>query len=73
VLGGPPDAFAAMVTVRLPLPETTYEAAVALQRRLAAEHRIETAIVAQAGALWVRVAAQAYNRLADYERLAAVL
>jgi isopenicillin-N epimerase len=72
-LGGPEDCFAAMATVRLPLAETTQEAAVALQRRLAAEHRIEAAIVAQAGALWVRVAAQAYNRLADYERLAAVL
>src|SRR5690349_7025119 len=67
-LGGPEDCFAAMATVRLPLAETTQEAAVALQRRLAAEHRIEAAIVAQAGALWVRVAAQAYNRLADYER-----
>jgi isopenicillin-N epimerase len=54
-------------------PEATLEAAVTLQRRLAAEHRIEVAIMAQAGALWVRVAAQAYNQLADYERLAAVL
>jgi len=72
-LGGPEDGFAAMVTVRLPLPEATHDAAVALQRRLASEHRIETAIMAQAGALWVRVAAQVYNQLADYERLAAVL
>jgi isopenicillin-N epimerase len=71
-LGGPPDSFAAMVTVRLPLPEATLDAAVALQRRLAAEHHIETAIMAQAGALWARVAAQAYNQLADYERLAVV-
>src|SRR5216683_277612 len=30
-------------------------------------------IIAQAGSLWVRIAAQAYNELADYERLAAVL
>ncbi|HEX6841907.1 MAG TPA: aminotransferase class V-fold PLP-dependent enzyme [Stellaceae bacterium] len=72
-LGGPEGSFAAMVTVRLPLPEATHEAAVALQRRLSAEHRIEAAIMAHAGALWVRVAAQAYNQLADYERLAAVL
>lgn len=72
-LGGPPDAFAAMVTVRLPLAETTPEAGLALQHRLADAHRIEAAIVAQAGSLWVRVAAQAYNELADYERLAAVL
>jgi isopenicillin-N epimerase len=72
-LGGPEDCFAAMVTVRLPRPEATVGAARALERRLAAEHRIEVAIMAQAGALWVRVAAQAYNQLADYERLAAVL
>ena len=72
-LGGPPDAFAAMVTVRLPVAETTPEAGLALQRRLAEEQRIEAAIIAQAGALWVRVAAQVYNELADYERLAAVL
>ena len=72
-LGGPPDSFAAMVTVRLPLPDATVDAAIALERRLAAEHRIEMAIMAQAGALWARVAAQAYNQLGDYERLAAVL
>ncbi len=72
-LGGPPDAFAAMVTVRLPVGEATPEAGRALQRRLAEEHRIEAAIVAQPGSLWVRVAAQAYNALADYERLAAVI
>jgi isopenicillin-N epimerase len=53
--------------------ETTPEAGLALQHRLADKHRIEAAIVAQAGSLWVRVAAQAYNELADYERLAAVL
>lgn len=72
-LGGPPDAFAAMVTVRLPLAEATPEAGRALQRRLAEEHRIEAAVVAQPGGLWVRVAAQAYNALADYERLAAAI
>jgi isopenicillin-N epimerase len=72
-LGGPPEAFAAMVTVRLPAGEATPEAGRALQRRLAEEHRIEAAIVAQSGSLWVRVAAQAYNALADYERLAAVI
>lgn len=70
-LGGPPDNFAAMVTVRLPLDgAATVERATALQRQLSDEHRIEVAIMAQAGALWARIAAQAYNELADYERLA---
>jgi isopenicillin-N epimerase len=72
-LGGPPEAFGAMVTVGLPVRETTPQAGLALQHRLADAHRIEAAVVAQAGSLWVRVAAQAYNELADYERLAAVL
>ena len=71
-LGGPAEAFAAMVTVRLPVKETTQEAGIALQHRLADRHRIEAAVVAQAGGLWVRVAAQAYNERSDYERLAAV-
>jgi hypothetical protein len=29
-------------------------------------------VIAQVGPLWARVSAQAYNELADYERLAAV-
>jgi isopenicillin-N epimerase len=72
-LGGPEDSFAAMVTVRLPVDDAaTPERSGALQRRLSDEHRIEVAIMAQAGALWARIAAQAYNEPADYERLAAL-
>ena len=72
-LGGPPEAFAAMVTVAAAGARDDAAGGPALQHRLADEHRIEAAVVAQAGSLWVRVAAQAYNELADYERLAAVL
>jgi isopenicillin-N epimerase len=72
-LGGPEDSFAAMVTVRLPLDgAATAERSGALQRWLSEEHRIEVAIMAQAGALWARIAAQAYNEPDDYERLAAL-
>jgi isopenicillin-N epimerase len=70
---GPESAFAAMVTVRLPAGDPTAESALAVQRRLQKDHNIATAIVVQAGALWVRIAAQAYNELADYERLARAL
>ena len=70
---GPLDAFAAMATVRLPLGgEATSARANTLMRELAERYRISAAVVALEGALWVRVAAQAYNESADYERLAAL-
>jgi isopenicillin-N epimerase len=72
-LTGPSDGFAAMVTVRLPLTgEATGARATALMRELAEKHRIGAAFVVLENALWVRVAAQAYNEMADYERLAAL-
>ena len=68
----PSSLFAAMVPVRLPLADVpTVENAIALERRLSDEHRIEAAIMAEANGLWVRLAAQAYNEMEDYERLAA--
>jgi isopenicillin-N epimerase len=70
---GPEGAFAAMVTVRLPASAGPPESALGVQRRLQRQHNIAAAIVAQAGALWVRIAAQAYNERSDYERLAAAL
>jgi isopenicillin-N epimerase len=62
-----------MVTVRLPTAGASLDEALAVQRRLQSDHAIAAAIVAQAGALWVRIAAQAYNERADYERLAGAL
>jgi isopenicillin-N epimerase len=71
---GPATNFAAMAAVRLPPSVgTAAEQGAALQRRLSAEHRIEAAISAEAGALWLRVAAQAYNELTEYERLAGLI
>jgi len=70
---GPPDAFAAMATVRLPLGgEASGARASELMRELAERHKIGAAVVVLEGALWVRVAAQAYNEIAEYERLAAL-
>jgi isopenicillin-N epimerase len=72
-LAGPSDAFAAMATVRLPPGgEASGTRANALMRELAERHQIGAAVVVLEGALWVRVAAQAYNEIADYERLAAI-
>jgi isopenicillin-N epimerase len=70
-LAGPIESFAAMATVRLPLVGTQDEArARELMRELSERHRIAAAVVALAGALWIRIGAQAYNELPDYQRLA---
>ena len=70
---GPSDWFAAMATVRLPLGgEASGARANQLMRELAERHKIGAAVVVLEGALWVRIAAQAYNELTEYERLAAL-
>jgi isopenicillin-N epimerase len=59
----------------LPVPgvEATREAAVALTDRLAVEYAIECPVEAWNGQTLLRVSAQLYNSIADYERLAAAL
>jgi len=70
---GPAESLAAMATVRLPLPRTADDArAAAVADELAERHHIAAPVVVLAGALWVRIAAQAYNELGEYERLAAI-
>jgi isopenicillin-N epimerase len=62
-----------MAAVRLPASgAATAQRALELRRLLFDRHRIEVAINPFAGALWVRISAQAYNELSDYERLAQV-
>lgn len=70
-LAAPAEAFAAMAAVKVSsvLPATTKSAA-QLRRWLSEVHRIEAEVFAHSGALWVRIAAQAYNEPSDYERLA---
>jgi isopenicillin-N epimerase len=73
-LAGPPAMFAAMATVRLPIAgAATPERAQLIVRWLAATHRIEAGVNCDSGALWLRIAAQAYNERAEYERLAAAV
>jgi isopenicillin-N epimerase len=73
-LGGPLDMFGAMATVRVPITGDASPArAAALYRRLSGEHRIEVGVHDYQGAIWLRIAAQAYNELGDIERLASAI
>jgi isopenicillin-N epimerase len=70
---GTPDALTgSMAAVRLPLSgAASPERAHTLRRKLFDDQRIEVLVAAFAGALWARISAHAYNRPADYARLAA--
>lgn len=73
-LGGPLPSFAAMATVRLPVDGTaTAEQAAAIYRFLSDQHRIEAGVHEYQGAIWLRIAVQAYNEFQDFERLAAAV
>jgi isopenicillin-N epimerase len=70
-LGMPEGMVGTMATV--PLPErfgAAHEEAARLRDALLFEDRIEVAISAARGRLWIRISAQIYNELSDYERLA---
>jgi isopenicillin-N epimerase len=69
---GSADALTgSMSTVRLRVAgEATLERALAIRSALRRDHRIDAAVTAFKGSLWVRLSAQAYNELDEYERLA---
>lgn len=71
---GPGGAFAgAMGLVRLPLGgEASAERARAL-RGCMLDARCDVPLHAQAGSLWLRLSAHAYNELPDYEKLAEIV
>jgi len=57
--------------VRLPVDEeATDERAFAIRSTLREKHRIDAAVIAFNGAFWLRLSAQAYNEMNDYEHLA---
>jgi isopenicillin-N epimerase len=73
-LGAPEAMFAAMATIRLPLPAglaPDWPAAGALRDAIWDLARIEIPVMALGGALWLRLSAQAYNEAADYAGVAA--
>lgn len=69
--GAPPDLFGAMVTLPFPVNEAGTETnARRWQKRLYEEHRIEVPVLAIENRLWVRISAQVYNELEDFQQLA---
>ncbi|MGH6928116.1 MAG: aminotransferase class V-fold PLP-dependent enzyme, partial [Dongiaceae bacterium] len=73
-IGAPDDMLGAMASVRLPGQRAaTAEVAQALNNALWERHRIEVPLMAIGPHLWLRVSAQIYNELTDYEQLAAAV
>lgn len=56
-----------------PGPDLSYDEGLALHRRLYDEHRIQVPLTWWRERAWLRLSAQLYNELADYERLAELL
>lgn len=72
----PDSMIGSMVTLPLPPgPPPPDGRTDLLQQRLYEAHRIEVVVThwPEPGTRWLRISAQAYNELADYERLAAAL
>jgi isopenicillin-N epimerase len=73
-LGGPESMRGAMASLGLPVEHpATIETARAIRRRLWDHHRIEVPIFPFGGRLWLRISAQIYNAIEDYQRLARAL
>lgn len=71
--GAAPAFYAAMQSVELPLDGPgTPERALALRARLLDEFRCDAPLHCLSGKVWLRLSAQAYNSIEDYEALAEV-
>jgi isopenicillin-N epimerase len=72
-IGGPRAMRAHLASIRLPLDgPCDQNRAMALSAALYERERIQVAAMAHGGALWVRVSAQIYNSIDQYERLARI-
>jgi len=68
-IGATGDLAAAMAVIRLPVGgPATQERALVLRERLL-DAGTDAPLHVQGGAFWLRISAQAYNELADYEKL----
>ena len=67
--GAPRAMRGSMATVRLPGGGGDFDDAAALRKRLIDDHGVEVPVSSWNGDLWVRISAQIYNTMADYQRL----
>jgi isopenicillin-N epimerase len=73
-LGMTEDDVGTMVTLRVPASlGTTGEDAMRLRDALLFEDKIELQVHAGHGQIWVRISAQVYNAMDEYERLGEVV
>jgi isopenicillin-N epimerase len=72
-VGGLPEMAGSMGLVRLPIGLDPGRAEAVKVRRALQAARTDAPVHPLAGALWLRLSAFAYNDIADYERLAALL
>jgi isopenicillin-N epimerase len=69
-IGAPPAMRGSMAAIRLPGDGGDLDGAERLHDRLHDDYGVEVPISLWDGALWVRISAQIYNNMADYQRLA---
>ena len=67
-----PGFRASMASVRLPGVGGDRETVLRVAKRLRHEHGIIAGVMSLDGGLWIRVSAQIYNEIGDYERLAEI-
>ncbi len=72
--GAPQECFISMVTLPFPVDEPgTQESRERWRLKLLKEHRVEVPLHVVDGKLWVRISAQVYNEISDFEVLAKAL
>ena len=71
--GGGNDLAGSMSLVRLPVSGPVSDARALALREALLDAGTDVPVHAQAGAIWIRLSVQAYNELADYQRLADIV
>ena len=71
--GAPIELFAGMVALPLPVADVAdADAATRWRLKLLRERNVEVPVNVIEGKLWIRISAQVYNEVSDYDILASV-